>query len=46
MLPGLKSMAATTIAWLWLPIVKSRKNATKWVDANQPGPDVINLFYP
>ena len=43
---GLKSMMATSIPWLWLPIVKSLTNVTKWIDANDPDDDIEVEYLP
>ena len=39
-------MAATSIPWLYLPIIKSKKNATKWVDANDQDLDLEVDYLP
>ena len=43
---GLKFMASTSIPWLYLPIIKSKKNATKWVDANNQDLDLEVDYLP
>ena len=43
---GLKGMLSGSIPWLWLPIVKSSLNVSKWINANIPEEDQEVQYLP
>ena len=36
-------MASECKTYVWVPVIKSRKNASKWVDANNDSKELTNL---